>query len=400
MRYYALAKKIWYEEDDAWGPPKGILGAVDLSADDGTGYMFVTQDKPFQNVHLPIGDGTRLDSYVMTSTEKAGWAAALGVNPSTTGTLLDALWNLLTTEADPEGIQRAKPIMPTHKRELELRLGGHSLIRSEKLPGTPSKHPAWSKINKVLQNIYKEKRKQDTIHARKWMGAQARKLKLSDEKISQLIDFRKRKKDLPLKPETVVSDNFTRSDEELGASSDWTEVVGDWEVVSNEVQYIGPTGGIQAAARYEQDLSSDDMYSEHTITSNDTTEGSQGGSLCRFNSSANTNYGVSTHQDSPTLIGLRAFKRVSGSRTNLDSDQSVTFNIPETIRIEADGSTIRTYLNGIKKHDFTDTSITGYTRAGLHARQQDAATVTLDNFEAGDLVEDDFDPVIMNYVFV
>src|SRR5690606_29965122 len=69
-----------------------------------------------------------------------------------------------------------------------------------------------------------------------------------------------------LRHETVVSDDFNRSDGSLGSSSEgwsWAEVAGSWSIASNVATQS--TTASAGAARAEFDLSSDDHESSVDI---------------------------------------------------------------------------------------------------------------------------------------
>src|SRR5687768_5035121 len=66
-----------------------------------------------------------------TTTMRDGWQGAMGYRPAG-ATLLDLLWDQLTAGADPSGVSGPKPLMPTTQGNLEVWLGGHSLVRRER----------------------------------------------------------------------------------------------------------------------------------------------------------------------------------------------------------------------------------------------------------------------------
>lgn len=214
MRFYALAQRRWIEEGDGfgyWGLPPGAIGAVDLAPIGSQQHVFVTSDQPFDPlaVEAAIGDGTRFDSYVPSLLEATAWETLVGVATQPGWTLLDLLWETLTAQADPDGVTRAKPIMPTHKGVLELHLGGHSLIRAEKLPQDVTTHRAWPNIQRVLQNDYRAIQRRDRTLARKWLGAQRGKYRLSPERARDLLIPADLPHVLPLTPTTTITDDFS-----------------------------------------------------------------------------------------------------------------------------------------------------------------------------------------------
>lgn len=389
-RYYCLAPRPLLTEPDGgsyYGLPPGTLGAVDLAPVGGVEYVFATSDAPFgaEDVAARIGDGTRLQDYKPTAGERAAWTALLGVSWTPGWTLLDALWAALTVQADPDGELRAKPILPTHRGVLELHLGGHSLIRSERLPARATDHPAWPAIQRVLQRDYARIREQahkghrgrgePDLH-RKWLGAMRRKYRMSDEAASRLLIPQGLPRELPTRPTTTVSDDFNRADA-ADPGANWAKLTGNWSIVSNQLFNSG--GGLNPnSARYETDLSSDDQYAELDYVS-----GASDSIVCaavRFDPAAKTYYSGMSRLFGSTRQILRI---VNGAITNLTSDSGGS-GPPKPLRIEVDGSTVTLYDNGVLGLTVSDTAITGYLRTGVigHA----AVVSTADNFVAGDLL--------------
>lgn len=381
-RYYALANRPWM--GSYWGLPEGTIGSVDLSAVGSHNYVFVTSDKPFDPAVITqaIGDGTRLDTYIPTQVEKDAWASLLGV-PFNGTTLLDGLWNILTVDADPDGTTRAKPIMPTNKGVLELHLGGHSLIRSEKLPADPTTHPAWGNIQKVLQNSYQEIQKENPMLARKWMGAQRQKYELTPERTRDLMIPRGFSRVLPLPPTTTIQDDFNRADGTLngmeatvgGVGQGWT-----WDANATiQTNQIYTNGG--SYARADTVLSSDDHYAQATVNN---ISYSYRGPAVRFDNATTTYYMARPYS---TSRGIWMAKMINGIMTDLGFTVGTTVN-GALVYIEADGSTI-TATHDTYEKVVTDTSITGNLYAGFGYVNNAGSGAYYDNFEAGDLVSEE-----------
>jgi hypothetical protein len=393
MRWYALAQRPWVEEAGFgfWGLPPGTIGSVDLAPVGAQSHVFVTSDKPFDpaDVAAAIGDGTRLDSYVPTAAEATAWATLIGVTIQPSWTLLDLLWATLTAEADPDGVTRAKPIMPTHKGVLELHLGGHSLLRAEKLPDDPTTHPAWPNIQRVLQNDYRAIQGRDRTLARKWLGAQQAKYRLTHESARDLLIPAGLPRVLPLKPTTTITDDFNRADADaLGASSEgwsWTEVLGDIDIVSNAASSVGVIQ--DNFARAEVDLSSDDHKSKIAVV----VAGNRNREVyARFAAAAVTFYRAIHRNESTNTI--RLFKQVAGTLTQIGTSINETPAATPTLEIECDGSTIIFRVNSVDRITETDTSITGNLRTGF-GNSGTQQQVSLDNFEAADLLAGGLDLV-------
>lgn len=397
MRYYALAQRPWVEEDGSgyWGLPPGTIGSVDLAAVGSQNYLFVASDAPFDlaDVVTTIGDGTRLDSYEPTQAERDAWGALLGV-PFNGTTLLDGLWNVLTVDADPDGLTRAKPIMPTRKGVLELHLGGHSLVRAEKLPEDPTTHPAWPNIQRVLQNNYRAIRGSDRTLARKWLGAQAAKYRLSPEASRDLIVPADLPRELPLRPTTTIADSFNRPDNtDLNASNSgktldgsaatwsWNEMLGGTTIIGNQLGPTDPGNRMRA----DVDLSSEDNSAQFDIVNY--VNGSAG-PACRATDSAGF-AGLEWYFAELTSTGVRIRAQVVGSGATQIFSNNYAWSSPAVARITADGSTISVHIDDDLAAQVTDTALTAGLRTGVVWTGSPDAASRLDNFEAADLLAGD-----------
>lgn len=134
--------------------PSGTVGWIDTRPVIGRGFesgFFAFHEYPehLKDTHTIIGDGNRLDECYPIALERSAWETLYGVKTNATDSLFDMLWRLFFVDADPEGIERCKPGTPTHNRNLELYLGGHSLLHREKFTG--KNHPSWPALQKLQQ---------------------------------------------------------------------------------------------------------------------------------------------------------------------------------------------------------------------------------------------------------
>lgn len=189
---------------------------------------------------------------------------------------------------------------------------------------------------------------------------------------------------------TAVSDNFDRANSSnLGAS--WTEVVGDWEIVSNRCQNNTDDGATGYYLRYETDVGSSDMFSQCVTTSTQADGGSNTGLAVRMRAAANTSYQMTTRHAGDT-IGV--WRIVAGAETqqNWQTEAnaiSVTINSGDTIRVEAVGSLIRGKVQGALVGICVDTNITDGQRAGLNGYNAVGTDVVeVDDFAGGALAAD------------
>ncbi|WP_329376264.1 hypothetical protein [Streptomyces sp. NBC_01483] len=170
---------------------------------------------------------------------------------------------------------------------------------------------------------------------------------------------------------TSFSDNFNRADStDLGAS--WVEVSGDWSIVSNQLS-PGAAGGtiiLRAAGA----MASNDNYAQATIAA--TTTASQG-VWCRGNSNISQGY---LWRNNGTSWDL--FQVFGGSFTNIGTYTAAAAP-GDVAKVQAVGSTIKGFVNGIQRVSVTDTAVTTGTSVGI--RSDSAGAVRYDDFAAADV---------------
>ena len=174
-----------------------------------------------------------------------------------------------------------------------------------------------------------------------------------------------------IKGGATITESFNTADSDiLGPTLSWTELSGDWDVVSNQAKCL--TNGV---ARADSDLASDDVYAQVEIP---TPSASGDGPICRKDDSATLTF---YHARLNSVPQAQLFKFVAGTATQLGATVGITRAAPDTVKVEADGSTIKCYYNGAEKISATDTAITANTRAGIRGFRNGI----VDNFEAADL---------------
>jgi hypothetical protein len=189
---------------------------------------------------------------------------------------------------------------------------------------------------------------------------------------------------------TAVSDNFNRADStNIGAA--WTEVSGDWEIVSNKVQVNTDDGAIGYYARYETDVASSDMFSQAVTSSTQVNAGSNTGVAVRMRAAANTSYQLTTRHAGDTIGNWRIS---AGTETQLNFQTganaiSTAINSGDTIRLEVVGSLLRSKIQGALVGLTVDTNITDGQRAGLNGYNGVGTDVLeADDFAGGALAAD------------
>lgn len=383
--YHYLGPWVWQTTPfPCWTGPEGTLGVVDLRtlADQAAtgptarGVGFFCTDRVLPAPYVALGSDLNAP---MAAAAVAGWRAALGWEPAAPATPLSALWEALTERSD--GILGARPLDPTIAGNLDLRLGGHSLVKSERFE---RKGNHWGQIKRMRQAEYKELRKaaqkgktqKEREHHRRVMTSWVRVYGCDYHDL-----LGGEPDEAPLLPETTITESFnTGNSDTLGPDLTWSETAGDWDIVSNMAQL--QTSGGNTHARAQSDLSSSNHYAQVDFASTSTHTWDHIGACARFASAASTFY--------VTILGkaggtgtIYQYKCVATSYTLLGST-ACAMSLPDTIKTRANGSTITSYFNGTSKLEYTDSAISGGTRCGIHG-YYGADKPSADNFEASDL---------------
>lgn len=170
---------------------------------------------------------------------------------------------------------------------------------------------------------------------------------------------------------TALSDDFNRANStDLG--SGWVEVSGDWSITSNQLS-PGAAGGT-IILRAATPMASNDHYAQVTIAA--TTAASQG-VWCRGNTNISNGYLWRNDGTSWNLFAV-----VGGGFTIIG-----TYTAPaapgDIAKVQAVGTTIKGYVNGIERVSVTDTSVATGTNVGI--RSESASALRYDNFAAADI---------------
>ena len=425
-RHYYLDRWIWQPEtadtEPHWHAPLGTVGLVDLRPLAETSeFGFFTTAEPIEPG--PHGLYLGSDREALLSAAVIGeWRARLGIVDSIEQmNVIDLLWHTLTQHADPEGANRAKPIIPTHRGMLDLHLGGHSLVRSRRFEGRAD--PAWGPVRDVMQADYRAIRGQAQKQA-----AEVRRMNVRDPRIEQaaakgkvnpreareaLADYHgglhlrwlecMRRKlgvaadalvpdDLPRegtrRPETTISDDFNRADAAtLGSSAEgwaWDEDVFQWQINSDRA--AGRQANTEQRALASSALSSVDQEAAIVFRGNSSTA-NRGGPFARFRFDATHAWeGYCFYRDGGNR---RIQRRVGGTTTNIWSESATYPGGTPTLLVGVDGSAIYAKESGSLLASVTDTGVTGNLHTGMFLR---CGSAILDahatDFFASDLVAD------------
>lgn len=170
---------------------------------------------------------------------------------------------------------------------------------------------------------------------------------------------------------TTFADDFNRTDSSnLGAG--WVEVSGDWSIVSNQLS-PGNAGGT-ILLRAATDAATDDNFGQGTIAA--TAVASQG-FVCRGN--ANFSNGYLWRNDGTSW---NLFSIVGGSFTGLASYAAAAAP-GDVARVQAVGSAIKAYVNGIERASVTNTDVATGKSSGIRAESTNG--LRFDDFSSGDV---------------
>jgi hypothetical protein len=170
---------------------------------------------------------------------------------------------------------------------------------------------------------------------------------------------------------TTFSDDFNRADGDPGAN--WVQVSGTWTIVSNQLS-PGTTGGT-VVLRAATAMSTSDNYAQVTITA--TTPVSQG-VWCRGNSDLTSGYALRNNGSNWALFSV-----VGGAFTSIGT-YSAAAAVNDVAKVQAVGSTITAYINGVSRISVTNTAVTTGTSCGI--RSEANTGLRYDDFTAADVI--------------
>ncbi|MCQ9178725.1 hypothetical protein KMT30_06705, partial [Streptomyces sp. IBSBF 2953] len=170
---------------------------------------------------------------------------------------------------------------------------------------------------------------------------------------------------------TTFTDDFNRSDgTSLGAS--WVEVSGDWSIASNQLS-PGAAGGtiiLRAAGA----MATSDHYAQVTIAA---TAAVSHGVWCRGNSTISQGYLWRNDGSNWSLFSV-----VGGSFSSIGS-YAVAAVAGDVAKIQAVGSLIKGFVNGIERVSVVNTAVATGTSVGI--RSESTSAIRFDNFTGADI---------------
>lgn len=168
----------------------------------------------------------------------------------------------------------------------------------------------------------------------------------------------------------TFTDDFTRPDStNLGAG--WVEVSGDWSIVSGQLS-PGPTGGT-IIARAAGAMASSDHFAQVTVA---VTASASQGVWCRGNADFTGGYLWRNNGSSWNLFS------VVGEEFSFIGSFAAAAAPGDVAKVQAVGSTIKAFVNGVERVSVTDTAVPTGTAVGI--RSDAVETLRYDAFSAAD----------------
>lgn len=367
MRYY-LGPWVWSNTiGGSFNPPEGCISVVDLAplpdqsitgSDRPIGFFAQPENLPQLDSAwelIATGDCREINS---DNSMKSLFQSIISFRPNG-DKLVDLLYDCLIDGSDVDGQTGPMPLVPTIDGNLELHLGGHSIVKTENFQfGKNHRHQI--KIQQLLRRQFRDVHNVDPVHARRCLDWNCEKYRIDKGNPSnwrQLVP-----QDLhghvqgPLPHSTSYSESFNTADSStLGPDLTWTELSNVWSIVSNRAEYYS---GSAQPARAEHSVSGTDQNCDLDcwIPSN-----SLIGPTVRFSASEHTNY-VAWYYSSDSKIYLTKF--VNAVQTNMTS-VTISHTNGDTYRMQCNGSTLKGYQEGVERISLTDTSITDNLRGGM-----------------------------------
>ncbi|MET7975744.1 hypothetical protein ABZW44_22415 [Streptomyces mirabilis] len=169
---------------------------------------------------------------------------------------------------------------------------------------------------------------------------------------------------------TTFTDDFNRADGSPGAN--WVQVSGTWSIVSNQLS-LGNAGGT-IILRATGAMATSDHSAQVTIAA---TAAVSHGVWARGNSNISQGY---LWRNDGTSWNL--FSVVGGSFTSIGSYAAAAV-AGDIAKVQAVGSTIKGFVNGIQRVSVTDTSVTTGTSVGIRAESTNS--LRFDDFTGTDV---------------
>lgn len=282
--------------------------------------------------------------------------------------VLGLILNLLTDSSDRDGEDGLKPVVPDHRGVIKIAFGNRK-THNVKFAGIGGPHGERVRalIEADLDTVPEHKRQQA-------LGYQLLKYKVRDEDWKLIVKDTARQKRIkgPRKPETIITDDFNRSDESP-IGSPWSFVINS-SGVGIATNRMNSSTAAHAAVTHGTALSgSDQIAHAHSVGA--------ANSCGPFVRGASTSVGTHYWLRPIGISDIRIYKVVAGVLTQLTDSTVASINTVE-YKISASGSSLECFIAGVSANSTTDTSISSGLYAGIG---MNSSAKNLDDFYAEDI---------------
>lgn len=349
-----------------------------------SGYGIFVYDNPV-SLAYPLGDIN--DS--LTSKKRVDIGKLLGVETPPDLPVGELLWWLFNTQGEPTGLERWRGFLPNQKLTMRMRLG--DVIRREQYD--PAK---FLMVLPILQNDYRKLREAclltDSKDYLKRLTVWSEKYKLPTEAFIP--------SDLPIEKaephDTVILDDFDRSNANPPGTATvatvsqgwaWADVEGDISLSGNVLVISASARG---TIRAGSNLASDEHYSQAVITST-TNETSIGGVLIRkaANATMTCYVGYADFKNDTNMWRIVEFSGGTGTNRNTKNGNPASGS---TFKLLISGTVVDFYQDATKECTYDDSASetgAGTLQVGLSGYRGSSDTITWNNFEGGDIAEEE-----------
>lgn len=379
MKFY-LGPYIQIDNGDgpAMSPPIASVGSIDLGGSArNIGVFVLPNSETLGSQFRQIGQAPSPDSISIGLAARQQWQAVFGLaSTPIASTLTELIRETLMEHADGAGISHVRPLVPGHDGKMKLFLFDRQIWESDYNGANQDPRYAQSLLRQ-LRDIYSSKRSSNLLeqddfrrrHYLRWLAVQAMKYKL-DRAGWRAIQGDNPEEEL-VNPATTYTESFpTNGALTSGQDQTWSlYAAGTYDVNANQIRALG---GGHYQALMTSPLSSDDQYCQIVKTFGGDTLSV--GPNCRNSGATYSGYYALRY-------GTSFYLRWWLNHT-IDTSSGGTQSLPETIRVEADGSSISHYKNGGLLNSVTDTNVASGSYCGVYTF--DVAGHG-DDWEAGDL---------------
>ncbi len=329
--------------------------------------------------------------------------SALGISGTLQANSVADIVREIYLRGDPTGATRVKPMRVTPgdpkrrigpRKPIDVRVGRYPLFRIKQSKDSPEFARALECFRQDAKRIYEQQGNSPTLE--KYFGQARDRYGLTAEQLKWRSDVTV----TPRTPETTVTHDFAGTSSALGGSfvegaSAITGYDNDMRTVSGEARLDSGTIGVFQLARWNSDLSADDMQVLMEVDGWNRASFTMLGNCARMPSTTTPDtYYFGAVFENATGEQYRLSKFVAGSQTVVDAlltniDASAAINTSSApITLTAIDSEVSVTHDGYGIA-WTDTAVTGQVQAGIIGYRSTGSDYWYgDNFSATDDVDD------------